>query len=168
MTTATKPKPLKRDKSLVPLSREHHFGLLFCWKLKQGMANGTSFEMMRQYIEYFWKTILKAHCLEEEVIVKRLLPRDDVNSIRMHEEHQLIEAIIGLINEQKNLNTSLISTLQQDLTDHIRWEERELFPYLQIMAEPEELADVGRLLEHDLQEPKDEFEPAFWENKKAA
>ncbi|GGG12759.1 hemerythrin domain-containing protein [Pontibacter amylolyticus] len=168
MTTATKPKPLKRDKSLVPLSREHHFGLLFCWKLKQGMANGTSFELMRQYIDYFWKNILKAHCQEEEVIVKRLLPKDDVNSIRLHEEHQLIAAIIELINEQKNLNTSLIATLQQDLTDHIRWEERELFPYLQTVADPEELADVGRLLEHDLQEPKDEFLPAFWENKKVA
>lgn len=159
---------MKRDKSLVPLSREHHFGLLFCWKLKQGMANGTSFELMRQYIDYFWKNILKAHCQEEEVIVKRLLHRDDVNSTRLHEEHQLIAAIIELINEQKNLNTSLIATLQQDLTDHIRWEERELFPYLQTVADPEELADVGRLLEHDLQEPKDEFLPAFWENKKVA
>ncbi|MCP2045537.1 hemerythrin domain-containing protein [Pontibacter sp. HSC-36F09] len=166
MTTATK--PLKRDKSLVPLSREHHFGLLFCWKLKQGMANGTSFELMRQYTDYFWKNILKAHCQEEEVIVKRLLPKDDVNFIRIHEEHQLIEAIIGLINEQKNLNTSLIATLQQDLTDHIRWEERELFPYLQTVADPEELADIGRLLEHDLKEPVDEFEPAFWEKKAKA
>lgn len=152
----------------MPLSREHHFGLLFCWKLKQGMANGTSFELMRQYTDYFWKNILKAHCQEEEVIVKRLLPKDDVNFIRIHEEHQLIEAIIGLINEQKNLNTSLIATLQQDLTDHIRWEERELFPYLQTVADPEELADIGRLLEHDLKEPVDEFEPAFWEKKAKA
>lgn len=168
MTTATKPKPLKRDKSLVPLSREHHFGLLFCWKLKQGIANGAPFELMRQYIQYFWSNILKAHCQEEEVIVKRLLHQDDVNSVRLHEEHLLIEAIIELINEQKNLNTSLIATLQQDLTDHIRWEERELFPYLQTVADPEDLADVGRLLAHDLQEPKDEFLPAFWENKKIA
>ncbi|WP_299701420.1 hemerythrin domain-containing protein [uncultured Pontibacter sp.] len=166
MTTATK--PLKRDNSLIPLSREHHFGLLFCWKLKQGMANGTSFEIMRQYIQYFWKNILKPHCREEEVILKRLLPKDDVNSIRLHEEHQLIQAIIGLINKQKNLNTSLVATLQQDLTDHIRWEERELFPYLQTVADPEELADVGRLLEHDLKEPVDEFLPAFWEHKKVA
>lgn len=168
MTTATKPQPLKRDKSLVPLSREHHFGLLFCWKLKQGLANGTSFEIMRQYIQYFWSTILKAHCQEEELILERLLPKNDVNAIRLHEEHQLIEAIIGLIDKQKTVNTSLVATLQQDLTDHIRWEERELFPYLQTVADPEELADVGRLLEHDLEEPKDEFLPAFWENNKAA
>ena len=123
---------------------------------------------MRQYIAYFWNNILKAHCQEEEVIVKRLLPHDDVNSTRLHEEHQLIEAIIELISKQNNLSTSLIATLQQDLTDHIRWEERELFPYLQTVSDPEELADVGRLLEHDLQEPKDEFLPAFWEIKKVA
>ena len=164
MTTATK--PLKRDKSLVPLSREHHFGLLFCWKLKQGIANGTPLEILQKYVQYFWTNVLKAHCLEEEMILERLLPDDNVMSARLYEEHQLIQAIIGLIAKQQNLNTSLVATLQQDLTDHIRWEERELFPYLQVVADPEELAEIGRLLEHDLQEPKDEFEPAFWENTK--
>ena len=34
-------KPLKRSKELAPLSREHHDGLLFAWKIKQGLANGT-------------------------------------------------------------------------------------------------------------------------------
>ena len=44
METATK--PLKRNPNLVPLSREHHYGLLFCWKLKQGLANGTDPEIL--------------------------------------------------------------------------------------------------------------------------
>ena len=48
METATK--PLKRNPNLVPLSREHHFGLLFAWKLKQGLAKNTSLETMRDYV----------------------------------------------------------------------------------------------------------------------
>ncbi|MHC2992225.1 hypothetical protein OB13_11720 [Pontibacter sp. HJ8] len=166
MTTLTK--PLKRDKSLVPLSREHHFGLLFCWKLKQGMANGTSMEIIQKYVQYFWDTVLKAHCQEEEVIVKRLLQADDLMSARLHEEHQLLHAIVALIGQQTNVNNALVVTLQQDLTDHIRWEERELFPYLQIVSDPEELADIGKLLEHDLKNPVDEFQPAFWEKSAKA
>ena len=35
-------KPLKRSKELAPLSREHHDGLLFAWKIKQGLANGNA------------------------------------------------------------------------------------------------------------------------------
>ena len=40
------PKPIKRSKELVPLSKEHHEGLLFAWKIKQGLQNGIGIEAM--------------------------------------------------------------------------------------------------------------------------
>jgi hypothetical protein len=44
---------------LAPLSREHHDGLLFAWKIKQGLANGTSIETLCNYTRGFGQTILK-------------------------------------------------------------------------------------------------------------
>ena len=40
---------IKRSKELAPLSPDHHEGLLFVWKIKQGLANKASFETLRNY-----------------------------------------------------------------------------------------------------------------------
>ena len=158
-------KPQKRDKSLVPFSRDHHYGLLFTWKLRQGLANGTSLEVMSRYVRHFWEHMLKAHCQEEEVVLDRLVKDNNPMRIRMEEEHQLLDAIVEKILHGRRLTPELLNTLQQDLVDHIRWEERELFPYVQQVAEPEELALIGKMLEQKWQKPEDTFEPAFWLTK---
>lgn len=162
MAKATNPQ--KRDKSLVPLSQEHHFGLLFCWKIREGLKNGTDLKVMRNYVCYFWSTILQEHCEEEEWLLKRLLPTSDTAQIRLKEEHRLLQDIIEIICEGKHLNVTedLFQTLQQDLVDHIRWEERELFPYLQDVVSADELELTGKLLEHKHVPRKDTFTPEFW------
>ena len=49
-------KPIKRNPNLMPVSREHHATLLFCWKLRQGVKKDVSAERMKNYIYWFWKT----------------------------------------------------------------------------------------------------------------
>ena len=154
--------PQKRDKSLVPLSREHHFGLLFCWKLRQGLKNGTDLEVMRAYVRYFWDNILKEHCQEEEWLLERVLPNDDTQRARLHEEHKLLEALVELVEEGSRMNKDLFRVLEQDLNDHIRWEERELFPYLQAAAHSDDLELAGQLLAHKHDPRNDTFTPEFW------
>lgn len=154
--------PQKRDKSLVPLSREHHFGLLFCWKLRQGLKNGTDLELMRAYVRYFWESILKPHCDEEEWVLERLLPEDSTARARLKEEHRLLQALIELVEQGSPMNKDLFRVLEQDLSDHIRWEERELFPYLQAVVHSDELELTGKLLEHRHTVQPDTFTPEFW------
>ncbi|ARS35175.1 hypothetical protein [Pontibacter actiniarum] len=158
MKIATKPQ--KRVKSLVPLSREHHHGLLFCWKLRQGLKNGTDLRILQDYVRYFWDSNLREHCEEEEWLLNRLLTNETVN-IRIEEEHRLLHEIIHLICEH-NPTAALFQTLQQDLVDHIRWEERELFPYLQAVVKPDELELAMKLLELKHTPRTDTFTPAFW------
>ena len=40
MAEAPKNKPIKRHKAIQPLSREHHQGLLLCWKIGKGFEKG--------------------------------------------------------------------------------------------------------------------------------
>ncbi|MCJ8163304.1 hemerythrin domain-containing protein [Pontibacter sp. E15-1] len=154
--------PQKRDKSLVPLSREHHFGLLFCWKLRQGLKNGADLQVMRSYVNYFWNNILKVHCEEEEWMLNRLLPKEDPMQLQLKEEHRLLKAMIDLIAEGSPMNKGLFKVLQQDLVNHIRWEERQLFPYLQAVVNSNELETAGKLLEHRHAVQHDTFTPEFW------
>ncbi|GAB2550007.1 hemerythrin domain-containing protein [Rufibacter soli] len=158
-------KPQKRDKSLVPLSREHHFGLLFCWKLKAGLKNKADLQILQAYVTFFWKNILQPHCQEEEWLIKRFLPSTDALRERLFEEHRLLEWMIDLIGENKSLTAEQFQTLEQGLNVHIRWEERELFPYLQVIADADELELAGQLmaLHHKGQPVTDDFMPAFWE-----
>jgi hypothetical protein len=160
-------KPQKRAKSLVPLSREHHTGLLFCWKLRQGLKYDTPLDVLREYVRYFWDNVLQAHCLEEEWLLARLLPQDNEVLQRLQEEHRLLEKLISLIQEGSPMNKELFKVLEKDLTDHIRWEERELFPHLQTLVPAGELELAAQLLDHQHAPREDAFTPEFW-NPKAA
>ena len=59
-------KPIKRSKELTQLSKEHHFSLLFCWKIRQGLKMNISADRIKKYIEYFWLQCMQPHFLEEE------------------------------------------------------------------------------------------------------
>jgi len=61
-------KPIKRSKELAPLSREHHDGLLFAWKIKQGLANKTSIATLCSYTRWFWTNHMKPHFKDEEKV----------------------------------------------------------------------------------------------------
>jgi hypothetical protein len=50
-------KPLKRAEYLKALSREHHHGLLLCWKIKTGFSKGVSISRMKLYLDWFLKII---------------------------------------------------------------------------------------------------------------
>ena len=52
-------KLIKRAEYLKTLSREHHLGLLLCWKIKTGFSNGISIERMKLYLDWFFKNHLQ-------------------------------------------------------------------------------------------------------------
>lgn len=43
---------LKRNENLKVLSREHHYGLLFSWKIREGLQKSIPTERMRPFVEY--------------------------------------------------------------------------------------------------------------------
>jgi len=142
--------------------------LLFCWKIRQGLKNGTDLDLIRSYVRYFWDNILKEHCAEEEWLLRRLLKKDDTVKERLAEEHRLLQTIVELIESGSPMNKELFKVLEKDLNDHIRWEERELFPYVQAVANPDELELVGHLLNHKHDPRLDAFTPEFWTKKAIA
>ncbi|MFC5269770.1 hemerythrin domain-containing protein [Adhaeribacter terreus] len=166
METATEKKPIKRDPNLVPLSREHHFGLLFAWKLKQGLAKNASLQTMRDYVLYFWETGLQEHFLAEEDLLLNILPATDAQRSKVLKDHEIVRNLIGRIEQKTEISETVIEKLQSFLTDHIRYEERTFFPYLEQQANAEQLAKIGKHLTEEHAEPEDNFLPEFWTGKK--
>jgi hemerythrin-like domain-containing protein len=56
--------------------------------------------------------------------------------------------------------------LADQLDKHIRFEERELFPHLEKVLQPDQLERIGKLLKEAAgPEEEDRYEDAFWNLK---
>ncbi len=154
-------KIMKRHAGIIPLSRDHHFGLLCCWKIRQGIRKGVATERIKSYIEYFWSAHLKKHFSEEESLLLAGRHNDELCSRAVREHHQLQEEIAVLKDDSSEERLLCFADL---LDDHIRFEERILFPHLEKTLPEETLATIGKELEalHATPVP-DDYPDAFWE-----
>lgn len=151
-------KPIKRSKELAPLSREHHDGLLFAWKIKQGIANGTPVETLCNYTRWFWSNHIKPHFKDEEKVLVKFLPADNSFVQQMIKEHAQIRGLVISLDKKPDSNS--LQLLSEFINNHIRFEERELFPYAEKTLTPEQLNEVFNELPQDHHcdiEWKDEF-----------
>ncbi len=156
-------KPLKRSKELAPLSREHHDGLLFAWKIKQGLTNGTPVETLRDYTVWFWSNHIKTHFKNEEKILINYLPADNPLVEQMTREHEQIrDMIISIDKEPDRRSLELFAEL---LNNHIRFEERQLFKYAEETLSPEQLNLIYLELDNDQQCTTSEWKDEFWVKK---
>ena len=156
-------KPIKRSPQLAPLSREHHDGLLFAWKIKQGIENKAPLDLMRKYTLWFWQHHIKPHFFQEEKILVPCMPAGHPLSVRMLEEHdQIRELILGLDGEADIRTLVILSDL---LNAHIRFEERELFVYLEQILTPKQLDTVFTQLEKHPVHCEQEWKEEFWIKK---
>ena len=157
-------KPIKRREELVPLSKDHHLSLLFCWKIRQGLKMNVSPGRIKPYIKYFWQHHMQPHFLEEEKFLFVL--NNDKKVEKALQEHEQIKDLIEnmMLAGQKDEAIQLLQ-LTDVVEAHVRYEERELFPYLEKELNIMQLKQISQQLNQTSQ-LKDDFEDAFWINKK--
>ena len=156
-------KPLKRSKELAPLSREHHDGLLFVWKIKQGLANGTSLDTLCNYTRWFWSNHIKPHFRDEEKVLVKYLPADNQLVQQMIREHEQIRDLVISIDKEPNAGS--LHLLAEFINTHIRFEERQLFSYAEEKLTPEQLSEIFNDLPHDGNACSTEWKDEFWVKK---
>lgn len=150
-------KPIKRHKALQPLSRQHHFGLLFGWKIRKGFSKNISPERMMKYATWFYLNEIKPHFSDEEKYLFPIMEPGNELVERALKEHRRIKR---LFLDTKDPERSL-HRLEEELDAHIRFEERVLFNEIQDIATPEELAKIEEI-HLDLEKTPD-YEDPFWE-----
>lgn len=156
-------KPIKRSHQLAPLSREHHDGLLFAWKIKQGLENRTSVELLRKFSMWYWRNHIKPHFYQEEKILIPYMPEGHEMAIQLKEEHDHIRELILEIDKQPDIQS--LKILCDLLNKHIRFEERELFKYLEELLSKEQLDIVFNELEKHPVSCDTEWTEEFWVRK---
>lgn len=126
---------MKRHPSLQPLSRDHNVALVLARHLEQEPNPGRLREFLR-----VWEDEMNDHFFEEErVLLQHASPE---HSARLMNEHGAIRQYAAAARRDM-LDGSDIARLGGLIHDHVRWEERQLFPAIEASASDEDLAAIA-------------------------
>lgn len=151
-----KPKPVKRSKSIQPLSRDHHHSLLLCWKIRKGFSKDVAPERMKKYTDWFFEVQVLPHFEIEEKYLYPVLGEKNELVKKALAEHRRLKR---LFKDKTDLVKSL-GFIEEELELHIRFEERELFNKIQRKATEEELAVIAA--KHKDEKFQENTEDEFW------
>ncbi|ULQ51792.1 hemerythrin domain-containing protein [Flavihumibacter fluvii] len=154
--------PIKRHQSLVSFSKDHHFGLLLVWKIRQGLNKPVSPDRISDYVLYFFKEDLEKHFKAEEELLFGKLPPEDILRQQAEAEHRELCSLIARLTVQKQ-ETSLLTQFADALEKHIRFEERELFNHLQLHIPANDLAAIALRMPNDNKAIDDKWPDIFWQ-----
>ncbi len=158
---------MKRNKNLVTLSWEHHNGLVSVSRLKRGLSNGTSENELVSYLTYIWSEDLVHHFDQEETI---LIPPAE----RLTDSHKLLEEFFDHHRRLKSLAESIkrlhinrkdyIHEFTNLLEKHIRFEEKQFFPFIENQLNEDQLQTIGEYLKSQHRPGCKTWQHEFWKN----
>jgi iron-sulfur cluster repair protein YtfE (RIC family) len=140
----------RRHESLIPLSREHHYGLLVCLRIHRGLANHhADLDWLSERAERvicFFESDLKTHFeAEEEIVFPAMLEIEEARAVieQLIKEHRNVTRLVDRLRRSRGLQlSSLLREFADLLEAHIRQEERVLFPCYERNISPKEAGQV--------------------------
>lgn len=133
---------MKRADQLQPLSREHHLGLVISRHAKE-CANDVE-EIAKHWTaltDYINQNMTHHFKVEDDLLLAKLEPYQHSHSQvaevieQITEQHHKLYQLVDL----PSLSAAKVQELATTLYDHIRFEERELFPLAQRILSEQEL-----------------------------
>jgi len=150
-----KHKPIKRNIALQPISREHHFGLLLCWKIRTGFKYDIEPIRIWDYVQWFYEKHLIPHFEFEEKHIFPLLGDLDSLVDQALYDHQELHKLC-----KQECSTEVLSEIESKLEAHIRFEERVLFNKLQDTIDQSKLDTINNQFEETAFE--ENTQDVFW------
>ena len=149
---------MKRHASLVPLSRDHHHGLVLAQRLILGRSTNPRADWPADRAQQaarliaFFETDLRPHFAIEEAHVFPAAARSLDDGVRrtraLIDEHETMRGMIrDLVADRASRLEERLTAFGQLLRSHIHEEERILFERMQAACEPDVLEDLGARIE---------------------
>lgn len=133
---------MHRHIALRPLSDEHHGALVLARAVRWACEGRRgSVAEARDRARRAWSAVLRPHFDAEE---RLLAPQAGELAQTLLTQHRDIGAALERADDAAEL-----AAFGRALDEHVRWEERVLFPYLESRLSEEELALVGARLRED-------------------
>ncbi len=138
---------MKRSDELTPLSHDHHQALFVAMSLRRADVVEEAATALMGY----WNEHGRRHFeIEEGILLPGWLAADENADLeaaaRVAREHLEIRAAVRLVDSgQAGLDD--LHRLGEQLNDHVRFEERVLFPLIEQRVAADELARIGAEIE---------------------
>lgn len=143
-----------RDKSLIPLSRQHQHALALCVRIERASPIDTAqLEEWQAEIAFHFESEIKIHFVAEEQIIFPASRRfSELNPLvdELLADHQWLRERFARC-ERRDLTGPEIGEFAQRLSEHIRKEERQLFQNFQELEGPQALERLGQRLDKALE-----------------
>lgn len=143
---------MKRDEAIAPLSRDHHSTLILAQLLKRNapVYNGLPATVADKisYAQEQFKTSIQHHFEQEErmlELTEGCHPEIDILAGEIKNEHRQLTALFNSLATADHPEQTM-DKLANTLQEHIRKEERVLFPLLQQHCTAGLLQQVHKLL----------------------
>jgi hemerythrin-like domain-containing protein len=147
---------MRRSRQLKPLSSEHHHSLLVAYQLKQALAGhaesaGAPRDLVGlvALLRRFDGQVFRTHVRTEEDVLGAYLTPEDFQRLRA-EHAQLLGLIDATVDGSATEQRAALAAFADLLEKHVRWEEREVFPYAEGHVDADTLASIGGELERRL------------------
>jgi len=144
-----------RDKSLIPLSHQHQRALALCVRIDRAQPiPARDLESWQAEMEQHFEQEIKIHFAAEE---QALFPaaRRFPELVALVEELVADHAVLregSAQAEARSMSAESLTSFAQQLSTHIRKEERQLFERMQNLMTEEDLAALGVRLEDALKD----------------
>ncbi|MBL7758391.1 MAG: hemerythrin domain-containing protein [Chitinophagaceae bacterium] len=143
----------------IPLREEHRYGLLFCWRVREGLKQGVDAQRISWYVRSFWSQHLSLHFKDEESALFRYQSTPVFQ--KMLQDHLLLHDRIMKIISADFVQPGQLTELIHLLDEHIRFEEKELFQYLKTASHKDRELMSSLQLKHL-------YPDEFWKDHRAS
>jgi hemerythrin-like domain-containing protein len=149
---------LRRDPSLIPLSHDHHHGLVRVFEIRRALRAGQDLDVQAEDTRRFYQQELTPHFRAEEEVVFPAIRAATATATteaalsRLVDEHRQMRDMVGALDA----STQRLGAFADLLERHIRFEERELFPAYQERVAPAARSAVEEEVRRILNRPDDQ------------
>jgi hemerythrin-like domain-containing protein len=144
-----------RDRSLIPLSHQHQRALALCVRIDRAQPiPGADLQTWQSEVEHIFEQEMRIHfAVEEQVLFPAARQFPELRPLleELIADHVALRDCFSQAKAQKMSAESLPAFAQQ-LSAHIRKEERQLFECLQKLMTSDELALLGEQLDGALKD----------------
>ena len=148
--------PIKRNEFLKAISREHHHGLLLCWKIRAGLKKEIDPIRIKKYVDWFYINHIISHFEVEEKYIFTILDKEHELVKKALSEHRRLRSLF----ESESDTMKNLTSIEEELESHIRFEERVLFNEIQEIATEKQLQLIKT--HHKEENFIDNTQDAFW------
>ena len=146
---------MKRSQALAPLSRDHHQGLFVAQKLTRASAE-TAAEACSAFLDFWLADGSRHFRIEEELLLpaaSRHIEAGHEAVVRVLVDHVQIRRSAQDLEAGGLPDPEALHALGRRLHDHIRHEERVLFPLIEDALPEAELGALGAAVERAERSP---------------